>query len=307
MLTWVLENFGVMEVAVRCLFAKMPGLKNRAKRKISAPTLSSEYKPENWSTYKNYVKQLVGKEHIVLVHSSMDGFASMGISCDHILELFQELVQEKNTIVLPAFPVTNLKTPSQNSMPYDPKKTLCWTGLLPNRFIAIDGVVRSSYPFNSLAAIGMKAEDMMGKSFSSVYVYDKDSPWAYCVKNHAKILFLGTPAHSANTVAIHMVPDIMGDEWPIANWYVERNYRVRQDGEISVKKVFIQAPEWYKYCKEYETSRYLRHNGILLEELVEGCYLGYVKDAGEMVDALVDRCKGGKLMYRIPRKFYKRG
>ena len=56
---------------------------------------------------------------------------------------------------------------------------------------------------------------------------------------------------------------------------------------------------------EEGTSGWLKTAGLLTETEFGGCNLGYVPDSRQMLDALVARCRQGKLMYRIPRKYRK--
>ena len=305
MVRQLLEKHGAIEAFCRCTLDSLPKLKKilKHKRKAAEPGARNE---TAWNTYTSRVCDIVGTDSIVLIHSSMANFAAIGISEDDMMDLLIHLVERGNTVVLPAFPITNLKKPTAKTRPYDPKKTLCWTGMLPNKFIAYPGVKRSVYPFNSLAAMGPETDKMLEHNQSSVYVYDKNSAWAYCVEHHAKILFIGAQAHSSNTVGIHMVPDVMGDDWPIDDWYEECSYLVKIDGQVSEHTVRYQAGKWYKYVAEYATNKFLRDYGILKEEHICGCYLGSVSDSQEMVDALVARCRSGELMYCIPRKYYKK-
>ncbi len=305
MIRQLLEKCGAIEAFGRCALDAFPKLKNalKHKRKAIAPGTRNEVA---WEAYSSRVFDIVGTDSIVLIHSSMDDFAGIGISEDDVMELLIHLAERGNTIVLPTFPITNLKKPTAKTRPYDPQKTLCWTGMLPNKFIAYPAVKRSVYPFNSLAAMGPETEKILEHNQNSIYVYDQNSAWAYCVNHHAKILFIGTQAHSSNTVGIHMVPDVMGDEWPVDEWYEECSYPVKINGCVSTHTVRYQAGKWYKYVEEYATNRFLRDKGILQEESICGCYLGSVSDSWEMVDALVARCRSGKLMYCIPKKYYKK-
>ena len=305
MLGALLGRFGFMEALLRCTLEKFPRLKNKLKHKQASPAVG-ERNDGAWQAYREKILQYVGEDSIVLCHSAMDEFAKIGVSEKDVMALFEELVAKGNTVVLPAFPMTNLKPPTEKSRPYDPEKTLCWTGLLPNTFLAHPLVRRSVYPFNSLAALGPERDNMLEGNEKSLYVYDEHSAWAYCVKKKAKILFLGSPAHSANTVGFHMVPDVMGERWPVEDWYEEVTYKVRINGRDGTHTVRFQAGKWYKYVEEYATNRFLVKEKLLSEEEIGGCYLGFVPDSEEMIAALVKRCEAGKLMYCIPKRYYKK-
>ncbi len=305
----LMERFGILEVAPRVLLGKFPKLKKIAKR-VRAKNNHGESGKVNEDiapTYFMKLRQLIDKDDIVLVHSSMDGLESIGISVEDFMDFMRFQVEEKGvTFVLPCFPITNLKLPTEKSRPYDPKKTLCWTGMLPNTFIGDSATIRTSFPYNSLAAMGPKAQEMMSKDSEQVYVYDENSAWHYCLEHHAKILFVGVKASGSNTMAIHMTPDFMGDDWPVKNWWEERTYKVRIDGEISEKSIKVQADHWYQYCMEERTSGRLKKARVLTEESIGGCNLGVVEDCSSMMDEMVQLAKKGKLSYMIPKRYMRK-
>ena len=105
-------------------------------------------------------------------------------------------------------------------------------------------------------------------------------------------------------MAIHMTPDVMGDEWPIADWYEDRVYKIKLDGEVIEKPIKVQADHWYQYCMEERTSGRLKEAGVLTEESIGGCNLGVVEDCRKMMDVMVELAKKNKLSYMIPKKYY---
>ena len=306
----LLEKYGCIEVASRITLSRFPKLKKMAKKLRASGSrgqAESETKaaidPTLKERYLSRVTEILSDDDIVLLHSSMDGLEAIGISAEDMMEYMRGQVKRGITFVLPCFPITNLKLPTPKSRPYDPKKTLCWTGMLPNAFIGDADVVRSSFPYNSLAAMGPRAQEMMADEASQVGVYDEHSAWRYLFDHHAKILFLGVKASGSNTMAIHATAEFLGDEWPVRDWYEERTYKVRIEGEVSEKTIRVQADHWYQYCMEERTSGRLKEAGVLTEDDSLGCILGVVEDSSEMVDVLRELCKKGKLMYMIPRRY----
>ncbi len=311
----VLERFGFLEVGSRIILNKCTKLKKMAKKiransNKGAAASNQEEKVIDPALAKQYfakVESLLNPDDLVLIHSSMDGLESIGISDKDFMAFMKRMVEEKHiTFVLPCFPITNLKPPTEKSRPYDPKKTLCWTGMLPNTFIGDKDVIRTSFPYNSLAAMGPKATDIMSNQDKQVYVYDDNSAWAYLLKHHAKILFTGVKASCSNTMAIHMTPDVMGSDWPVADWHEKRTYKVRIDGEVQLKDIMVQADHWYQYCMEERTSGRLKEAGVLTEEMIGTCNLGVVEDCSSMMDVMTSFVKKGKLSYLVPKKYYKK-
>ena len=306
----LLERFGIIEVGSRVILGKFPKLKQTAKKirakKSHGTVVTEEIDPNLKAMFFERVLAVLEPEDIVLIHSSMDGLKTIGITAEEFIEFMKKQVQEKGiTFVLPCFPTTNLTAPTEKSRPYDPKKTICWTGMLPNKFLCEPDVIRTAFPYNSLAAMGPKAKEMMAHDMEATSVYDKTSAWQYCYENHAKLLFAGVKASSSNTMGSHMVPDLMGEDWPVKDWYEERYYKVRIDGEVSEKLVRVQADKWAQYCMEERTSGMLKEAGVLDETYIGGCNLGIVEDCKKMMDVLIELSKKGKLVYMIPRKYLK--
>lgn len=309
----LLEKYSWIEAYSRQFFEKHPRIKKEIKKrrdKHAQGTNLQELKkinPQDWNIYKKLIYEQIDNEDIILIHSSIDGLAKIGVTSELCMDFLRLLVKDKScTVVVACFPITNLKPPNEKSKPYDPRKTLCWTGMLSNAFIADPTCIRSRFPYNSLAAIGPKAVEMMSKDLDAILVYDMNSAWRYCYEHHAKILFLGVKASGANTMAIHMLPDFMCDEWPIDGWYEEKKYKVKQNDEIIEVTVKGQKSTWYKYVMEEGTSGRLKVAGLLDEKKVGDCYLGVVNDCHEMLDFLAAEVKRGKLTYMIPRKYYKK-
>jgi len=107
-------------------------------------------------------------------------------------------------------------------------------------------------------------------------------------------------------MAIHAMPDFIGEDWPVQKWYERRTYKVKIDGEESDRTIMVQADHWYKYCMEERTSGRLKLAGILKEDDSLGCNFGVIQSSKVMVEILTDLCSRGKLMYMIPKKYLRK-
>lgn len=307
MLDKILEKNGYLEVFARRFLFKHPEIKKKMKYKMKHNVQEKmPFEQEKWNKYKKSVHEIIKDEEVLLIHSSIDGFNSIGVSVKEVMELIQELIQRKCTVVIPAYPITNLKIVNKSMKPYDPIKTLCWTGMLPNQFMKMQGVIRSTIPYNSLAAIGPDAKKMMEKDTMEQYVYGENSPWNYCVKHHAKILFIGTTPNDSNTIQTHMIADYMKEEWPIDNWYEKIVAPVKENGNVIQREIFIQNNYWTQFVADRYINAILKKKGIVEEREIEGCSFGVVKDSAVMVEELVSLCKKGKLNYLVPKKYLKK-
>lgn len=308
MLRKILENIDILEVYGRCLLEKFPNIKRSIKkRKNGKINLISKLDVLEWEKYKNSIEKIVGENSIILIHSSMDGLNDMGVSVKELLQFLLSLCNKGNTIVLPVYPISNLKQQNKKILKYNVQKTPCWTGILPNLFLKVPGVVRSKFPYNTLAAYGPLAEEIIKNNHLAKYVYGENSAWKYCVDHHAKILFLGISSLKANTIAAHMVPDILGEQWPVNDWYIDSRYQVEDNDEIFEINIKIQdVDKWAKYSTQYALEKELRKNNFLHKFNDLRCVLEYIEDAGVMVDYLIKLSFKGDLMFRIPKKYLKR-
>jgi len=303
----VFSYFPGVERLTRTVLYRHPGIKQKIKSKLGHGKVNekAEYNEAGWQDYQDHVRHAVKDHPIVLVHSSMDGLNPIGVTVEQMLDFLLSLTADGHTVVIPAYAISSQKVTDGRLKKYDPQKSPCWTGMLPNYFIRTPGVIRTVYPYNSLAAIGPEASAMMADNDQQVYVYGDHSAWKYCVDQHAAVLFIGTTADEANTIQSHMIPDVMGERWPIRDWYQEVVCPVKTDIGIVEKTILIQKDEWVQYVADYHMTRKLKKEGILKEELISGCPFGCVDDANAMVDCLVKLAEQGDLSFRVPGKYRK--
>jgi len=110
---------------------------------------------------------------VIGVHSSLSSFGYVEGGADAVIDALLETVGEEGTIVMPTYS-TNRENVERTQreielgvtwkskiLPYDPEETPCWTGRIPETFRRRKGVVRSPNPTHSLAALGMKANELV--------------------------------------------------------------------------------------------------------------------------------------------------
>lgn len=306
MLVYFLERSAKLEIIIRKLVTKCEPIKKYVKRLIRNDKKRKKNTVHNEELAEKLKKKLmelkIGKGDIIIIHSSMDGLEELGLTADEILDIILNAFYEA-TIVFAAFPIESNK--KKELYRYTPQKTLSWTGVLSNTFLKRRGVLRSIFPYNSLAAIGADASPMMENNMQSKRPHDIYSAWEYCRQHHAKLLFLGTTSRESNTMALHMVPDIMGKNWPIKDWYVNRKYVITDNDRIINKEIEIQDGFWYQFVNEYKTDYLLKKKGYVKNISIDSIPIEIVDDSNEMINFLVEMCRSGKLMYTIPKKYYK--
>lgn len=265
-------------------------------------------KKGQWEIFKkSIVRYGIKNGDVVLIHSSMFGLYSLGVSVDEILDFFEELIGREGTLIFPTYPDLERMKCENGVYLYDPKKTVPWTGALPKRFLRREGVIRSKFPHNTLAAKGKYAEEMMKKNLDGkVYSQGTDSSWEFAINHNVKILYLGVEAATSCTI-VHYTEDQLADEWPIDKWYQEHKYRiVLDDGSSCLYTTKERDNNWFNYYCMYNTAYQLKKKGYLKEYDADGIYIGIMDNVKEMTDYLLNNARNNELLYRIPKKYFKR-
>lgn len=106
-------------------------------------------------------------------------------------------------------------------MPYDPEETPCTTGIIPETFRKRPGVIRSLHPVHSIAAIGLKAQEITsagdGRSLSG---------WKVLLELDGYVLLIGvglevcTAMHLAESMV--KFPKHILDKITPPKWFVEK-------------------------------------------------------------------------------------
>ena len=278
-------------------------------KKITHPSVSFskddiKYK---WEKIKAHIDSLnILEGDLLIVHSSAEALYGIGINPKEVLEYLFSLVGKTGTLVIPCFPLYDEKNfdSESNIHIYNPKRTICSTGLIPNLFIRTQGVIRSKFPWNTLAAKGPLAESMMKANLETDLAHGKNSSWEFCMNHNAKILLLGVKS-SHTTTMVHVAEDILDEKWPIENWYEYRSYIIK-DGESETEKTIrVRRQEWVKYNASWYRSNQLIKHGILLEESIEGFNVGYISDSKSLVDFIIQRTLEHRPFFVVPKRCYK--
>jgi len=311
-------RFPSLEVATRVVYKRLQS--NKYVEKLSQkyrgdkPQKNKEHN-KLWEDYKRRIEELpIDNGDILIVHSSLDGLEDFNIKKEEIIDFLRGLVGDSGTLVMPAFPfyrenhvVIQFNEQEEPVKKYNPRLTPAWTGLLPNYLCTIKGAIRSLFPYNSIVAIGGEAEAMTRDNLKGQAPHGRYSAWEYCMRRHAKVLFLGvSPVHS--TTEIHLTEDLMFDNWPIKGWYKKQEYKLKiekngQDFSCLERKKF-----WSQFVTEQYCFRQLVINNILKYEKIDDVPLGYIDDLSTMTNFVMERVKKDRdlLFYRIPNKYWKK-
>lgn len=306
---FILERCPWLEVLIRRFLWKFPKIKEFVKNKNSNKK-QGERVTEDISNAWEKIKQIISEYHIgegdiLLVHSSMDGLAKTGVSSQEVIDFLLELLGKDGTLVFAAYPKCKPCQSQEDVLYYDPKKTLSWTGMLPNVFCKYEGVVRSAFPYNTLAAKGKYAEAMMKNNLLDDTSLAKHSAWQFCIDHHAKILYLGVSAALSCTM-MNYPEDALEDKWYVKDWYDMQKYAIKEGEDIIFKTIQERKPEWYRFYAMFYSEYWMIKNQFLIKREIDGVYVGFTENMYGLAQELLRLGRKGKSVYRIPKKYRKR-
>lgn len=189
---------------------------------------------------------------------------------------------------------------------YDVKRSLPWTGILAYSFLKYPGTIRSEFPFNTLAANGALAEDIVKDNLKGDYSQGKFSSWDFCVKNNVKLLFLGIHAYKSTTL-MHYPEDIMEkDGWPVKDFFVSEKYIIKRiDGTTVEKEIYIRDDKLYQFFCMFSFMYWMKKNGFLYSITQDNCYIEFIENGSGMANACLDLARHNKIFYIFPKRFFK--
>lgn len=212
-----------------------------------------------------------------------------------LLDDLLELVGESGTLVMPtnaAYQTENEYRGPVDGTPqrYDPSITPCGVGLTNELFRRSPGTQRSLHPFNMLAARGPLAVELLRDNLNDSKplahgVYS--GYYRFCQRN-GLVVSIGVPLGRCMTL-VHTGEDVRDQEWPIPDFFEEKRYFVRVEGET--KEWVVRQPRlvYGKFCLcMRKFVRDLVGAGILHEDVIGGIRVGWAHSR-EVFDFLMQR------------------
>ena len=158
----------------------------------------------NKEQIKRDLKKLGLKEgDIVLVHSSLSSIGYVEGGADVVIDALLETVGNTGTVVVPTLTLSTEDFFQDNPPIFDPKKTPCYTGKIPEVFRQREDAVRSIHPTHSVAAIGPHAEYLTKDNQKSQTPCGEHSPFYELITLDGYLLVLGAPF--ANMPSFHVI------------------------------------------------------------------------------------------------------
>jgi aminoglycoside N3'-acetyltransferase len=202
-----------------------------------------------------------------------------------------DLVGPAGTLVMP----TNAKYQTEaledcrsrrEIITYDPSRTPCAVGLLNELFWRSNGVKRSAFPYNMLAAYGPLADDLLRDNLNErePLPHGIDSGYYRICQRNGLVVSIGVPLRDCLTIA-HVVQEVRTD-WPLRDLFIKRRFRV-VEGEIA-KEWTIRLPreDYDKFCHCHKKmGRDLVADGVIHEGSVGTLRVDWAR-AGEVYEFL---------------------
>lgn len=274
-----------IEMILRRVFWSNVQALSRYKR-ASSGTKSSEL---DYSAVMKLLRDWgVEEGDLLVVHSSYGALKGRGKTANEVLDFLFGLVGKAGTLAMPAIPKFDNDPPYENyltvepceddTFEYDVQKSKVTTGVLPLMLHKRPGSKRSRFPINSLVASGPLALELFANELDAAnpLACGKGSAWHKISLWNGKILGLGTDLTHSLT-SIHVSEDAYEDEWPVADWYRLKKFKIRDEHferEINIRE---RRPKWgalhygeRTLCKDLMREGILKSStefGILIEML----------------------------------------
>lgn len=214
-----------------------------------------------------------GRTGVMIVHSSMSALAPTGLAPKEICSDLLAYLGPEGTLAMPAFPLYR-KEPTgperlgdaicSQRLIYNVRRTPPWTGALPKALMGMPCAVRSRHPLNTMVAVGPQAAAMMAHNIEGPLPMPcgPQSSWKFCADRDATIVCLGVDSSHSLTM-IHVAEDSWSQEWPVANWYRERLFHVK-DGDFEADLTVLERhPRWAINYAERTLQKDLLRLGII--------------------------------------------
>lgn len=275
--------------------------------------LNSDRKKCRRDELLRYLDQIGVKDGaLVMVHTGTDNVEIMDESCrgpyNAIVQaqtLMQDLLRltaPRGTLVMPTqakyqTDELRLETTTSEITTYDPRRSPCGVGLVNELFWRREGVKRSLFPFNMLAACGLLADELLCDNLNKRHPspHGTDSGYYRFCQHNGLVVSIGVPLREYITIA-HVVEEVRED-WPIKDFFTERNFRVVEDGIAKEWTVRLRRDDYAKfaYCRS-KMGRDMVAEGVIHEGRVGTVRVDWAR-AGVVFDFMWRKTKNSSYPY----------
>lgn len=256
MFYWRIEFFHKLVVLGRSYFNECTKRKSKSLKQLRARDNSVEISDIILILKAHRVRP----GDILILHSEINQLLKFNSNPNEIIREILAFLGPKGTLATPCFPKYKdaaigfqrvVEDIGDTMFTYDVRKTPPWTGLLALAAMRYPGAIRSSFPLNSLVAIGHHAADMFKEELTTPLATPNgvNSAWAFCAKRNAVIVCFGIDLVHSLTM-IHTAEDMQEDTWPVPNWYRRRLFRIVNGNNEKIVKIKERHPKWAMHFAE---------------------------------------------------------
>lgn len=167
---------------------------------------------------------------------------------------------------------------------YDPSITPCGVGLVNELFWRKQGVKRSLFPYNMLAASGPLVDELLKDNLNerNPFPHGVDSGYYRFCQRNGLVVSIGVPLRDCITV-VRVVEDVRPD-WPIKDFFTERRFRVVEGETAREWTVRLIREKYGKYCHcRRKMARDMIAEGVIQEGHVGTVRVDWAR-AGEVYE-----------------------
>jgi glycosyltransferase involved in cell wall biosynthesis/aminoglycoside N3'-acetyltransferase len=290
---WLDLPWLIGERLLRQIYWNWPALRRWRRRRDRGRVTIQECSRENLLAYLRTIG--VNSGALVLLHTRTTGVQIRSLhspiegnghtSSEILLSDILDLVGEDGTLAMP----TNAKYqtdaleegPAGSKVPtYDPLRTLCSVGLVNDFFWRKKGVKRSLFPFNTLAAYGPLADELLQDNLNErkPSPHGLDSGYYRICRRNGLVISIGVPLRECVTIA-HVAEEVRPD-WRLKDLFIERQYNVVQQRVAKEWTVRVPRQEYDKYCHcRKKMGRDLVAEGVIHEGSVGSVRVDWARAA----------------------------
>lgn len=228
----------------------------------------------------------------VLVHSSLSKIGWVCGGAEAVIDALLSVVGPEGTVAVPTLTGSRELSP-ENPPVFDPEKTPCWTGLIPETFRKRPEAVRSLHPTHSVAAIGKRAQELVAGHETAAAPCGPGTPYFRLGSWNGKILFLGVD------LRVNTTYHGLEEQWQAPGHLQPEPVKAKilVDGTWRVIETRIHQ---YGIERDYlKTLPLLREAGIINEGFVGEAY-SYLVKTRPMLELV------GKKLKENPRYLYRK-
>lgn len=228
---------------------------------------------------------------ILMLHSSMPGLQQIAWSGPKFIDFILDYLGEEGTLLMPTHPILTVRDGMHY---YDVDNSPSSVGLLTELFRRRKGVIRSLYPYSSVAGIGKHAAEMIDDHINSFAPHDEHSPYYKLYKMDGKVLGVGV--NIDRMTVLHVAEDSLRDIYPIEDFYVTDDVIVRNKEKEYKITAHIRSPWLWWYLAMYKWTAHVLKKKLVKSPASKNIPFSLVS-AKSMAELMREDVERGRTIY----------